>query len=183
MPHAVYKIYTASHTAAQVGEEGVAGRRFLASTTLRHYMYIYRYYNILYYCCARGRGVGKTTTVIAVYYTRRLDPLCERAAGEPRAAVGRSDDGTPGQLSPDDGDCIRPLRRLAIRLRRRHRHTCDTLPPRAGLPSLSPPKTRPGDLVTMAHHAGVDFTINYASPFSSPTHTHALNKSYSLALT
>lgn len=31
------------------------------------------------YVCARARGVGTTTTVIAVYYARRLDPLCVHA--------------------------------------------------------------------------------------------------------
>lgn len=157
VPQAVQKIYT--YILYEATGEGVACRTtvFGQHTTLRYYIYII----ILYCCCAACAGTGRRyndNSYCCILYTP-AGPIVKRVrrGSRRRRSVGRSARHTWTIVT-------RRLRRLRLRRRRqRHSHTCDTPPP------PDSPEKRAGALVTMAH-AGVDFTINYASPFSCRTH-------------
>lgn len=165
----VENIYSITHCSTQVDEEGVAGRRFLASTTLRHYIYIdidIIIFRIIVVLVCAGTGCRyNDNSYCCILYTP-AGPIV-RACGGGASSVGRTtahlDNCHPTTATIydhyDDYDDVTTTRVTLC-------HRAPDFHP------SHPPKTRPGDLVTMAHHAGVDFTINYASPFSSPTHTY-----------
>jgi len=143
----------------QGGREGVACRTMVFGQHNPSVLYIYII--ILYCCCAACAGTGRRyndNSYCCILYTP-AGPIVQRVrrGSRRRRSVGRSARHTWTIVT-------RRLRRLRLRQRRqRHSHTCDTPPP------PDSPEKRAGALVTMAH-VGVDFTINYASPFSCRTH-------------